>query len=239
MKILNLTQHKATPEQVDAGVVGLNEWDKRNLIKFLTFDEIPSQSDLEQRATSIVSLVSEWNDGVMIGGAPYLMASLEKALINAYFTPMYAFSKRESVEEVQPDGSTKKTAVFRHLGFVRVPRTHICEYCGAEVWGASDIGDVVKCRCGAIYTCTGIRPVWKYAAKETMWRGDEFRTKFETREEAEQIIPPVGAIIYIEERNTGGSSYSSLSREYVCRDYVRWWVFKKDEPVGIRISEGD
>ncbi len=33
-------------------------------------------------------------------------------------TPLYAFTRRESVEEVLPDGSTRKTAVFRHAGFI-------------------------------------------------------------------------------------------------------------------------
>jgi hypothetical protein len=31
---------------------------------------------------------------------------------------VYAFSRRESTEAVQEDGSVRKVAVFRHLGFV-------------------------------------------------------------------------------------------------------------------------
>jgi hypothetical protein len=56
----------------------------------------------------------------MIGGAPYLMGALEKALRECGFTPVYAFSKRESIDQPQPDGSVRKVAVFRHLGFVEV-----------------------------------------------------------------------------------------------------------------------
>jgi hypothetical protein len=54
----------------------------------------------------------------MIGGAPYLMAPLESALRAHGITPVYAFSVRESVDQVQPDGSVRKVAVFRHAGFV-------------------------------------------------------------------------------------------------------------------------
>ena len=59
-------------------------------------------------------------DYVMIGGAPFFMAALESALRDVGVTPIYAFSKREVVEEPQSDGSVKKTAVFRHAGFVGI-----------------------------------------------------------------------------------------------------------------------
>ena len=54
----------------------------------------------------------------MIGGAPFLMGALESALLDYGITPVYAFSKRESVEEVQKDGSVKKINIFRHAGFI-------------------------------------------------------------------------------------------------------------------------
>ncbi len=54
----------------------------------------------------------------MIGGAPYLMAPLERHLARAGVRPMYAFSTRESVEQTGADGSVKKVSVFRHAGFV-------------------------------------------------------------------------------------------------------------------------
>lgn len=54
----------------------------------------------------------------MIGGAPYLMAPLERALRRVGVRPVYALSERASEEQVQPDGGTKKVAVFRHAGFV-------------------------------------------------------------------------------------------------------------------------
>jgi hypothetical protein len=46
------------------------------------------------------------------------MAPLEVALRAHGITPLYAFSVRESVDQVQPDGSVRKVATFRHAGFV-------------------------------------------------------------------------------------------------------------------------
>ena len=52
-------------------------------------------------------------------------AFLEEALMKRGIVPLYAFSRREVVETPLPDGSVKKTQVFRHLGFV-TPRS--CPY---------------------------------------------------------------------------------------------------------------
>ena len=75
------------------------------------------------RADQLVELVkcspiSEPGCWVMIGGAPFFMESLATALRREGYCPVYAFSRRESVEQVQADGSVRKVAVFRHLGFV-------------------------------------------------------------------------------------------------------------------------
>jgi len=138
-KILNLTQHVATQEQIEAGVFEPSEEDKAQIQRFLTFDEIPSKDEIETRAASLVGVatkifdyidyVDEYNSFqspvwikriVMIGGAPYLMSSLEEHVKNRNIKGVYAFSKRESVDQVQQDGSIKKVAVFKHCGFVEV-----------------------------------------------------------------------------------------------------------------------
>jgi hypothetical protein len=127
--ILNFTQHKATPEQVEAGVVDLNEGLRERLCDLLTFEDIPSSEELESRVDSLVQLAldvieSKAREGitclsVMLGGAPFLMPPLQKALAWKSVGVVYAFSKRESVETVMDDGSVRKTNVFRHAGFVR------------------------------------------------------------------------------------------------------------------------
>jgi len=127
MRILNLTQHQATPEQLSAGVVDLSADQRTILRRWLTFDEVPRAATVATRARLLAQAASD--DSIiigeigkfyaaMIGGAPYLMAPLESALREVHILPLYAFSKRESVETVAPDGSVTKTNVFRHGGFV-------------------------------------------------------------------------------------------------------------------------
>ena len=117
--ILNLTQHPASQEQLAAGVVDLDGPLHDELISALTFERLPSRQDVADAAERIARLTAGINPHeAMIGGAPWLMAPLEEALFGRGISPLYAFSVRESVEVVQPDGSVRKTAVFRHAGFV-------------------------------------------------------------------------------------------------------------------------
>jgi hypothetical protein len=124
--ILNLTQHPATPDQVAAGVVEPSAEQKAEIKELLTFNSLPNRGEIERRASRLAQLarkiLSERMDlqgQVMIGGAPFLMTSLEKALIEEGLRPLYAFSKREVVEEVQ-GGKVVKKSVFKHAGFVKV-----------------------------------------------------------------------------------------------------------------------
>ena len=137
-RILNLTQHSPTPEQIEAGVTCGDIASYQELAEFrslLTFDTLPTPVEVRQRAQQIAAyarktstlvdyggdsgyVVNERFSFAMIGGAPFLMAPLEEALRRVGIVPLYAFSTRESVEQVQPDGSVRKVAVFRHQGFV-------------------------------------------------------------------------------------------------------------------------
>ena len=121
--IVNLTQHPATPEQIAQGVVDLDPEDRAECARLLTFDDLPTAKDLWVAADQLVELVksspaSEPGCWVMIGGAPFFMESLATALRRGGYCPVFAFSRRESVEQVQADGSVRKIAVFRHMGFV-------------------------------------------------------------------------------------------------------------------------
>jgi len=119
MTILNLTQHIATPDQKAAGVVDFTEKDRKTLQALLTFTNLPEKVGIIERAKKI-KLLADTTDfcSVMIGGAPYLMCPLEKALQD--YGIFYAYSKRECVEISQEDGSVKKTFVFKHEGFIEV-----------------------------------------------------------------------------------------------------------------------
>ena len=120
MTIINLTQHAATAEQLAAGVFDVpNEGARRELLMQLTFNDLPEDGEIVERAEALASIAGAFGArAAMIGGAPYLMSTLERELRDSGVVPLYAFSRRESVEETLPDGSTRKVAVFRHLGFV-------------------------------------------------------------------------------------------------------------------------
>lgn len=127
--ILNLTQHQATNEQVEAGVVDLPKELQGELKNLLTFEEIPSVKEMRERAKEISNLLKEtpWghydDEGhptvsfrVMIGGAPFFMGILATELeMNFMATVVYAFSKRVAVEDPE---TGVKTSVFKHEGFI-------------------------------------------------------------------------------------------------------------------------
>ena len=86
----------------------------------LTFYDIPTESDLKNRASQLADYALHENaDSVLIGGAMYLMPflifELNKRNIDAY----YSFSKRISKDVIQKDGRVKKTIIFKHCGFIR------------------------------------------------------------------------------------------------------------------------
>jgi len=118
-KILNLTQHEATAEQKKAGVVEPRR--KEMVRQLLTFNKLPHRALLQERAQMLALYAKEEQaDYVLIGGAPFFMSTLERALKEEGIIPLYAFSKRQCIEERMPDGSVKKVQVFRHIGFVEV-----------------------------------------------------------------------------------------------------------------------
>jgi len=127
--ILNLTQHAATAEQIAAGVVDLCPDDRAIVCRWLTFDTCPVAQEIADRADLVAQAAAGDSKSVtvpagvtfaMIGGAPFFISALENALIEVGITPLYAFSVRESAEQVQPDGSVRKVNVFKHAGFVQI-----------------------------------------------------------------------------------------------------------------------
>ena len=119
--MLNLTQYEATKEQREQGVIEPSTADKEAIKALLTFDEIPTYHDIRARAITLAEIAERYNvKYAMIGGAPYLMSSLERALASKGIIPLYAFTKRVAEEEKLPDGSVVKKTVFKHLGFVLV-----------------------------------------------------------------------------------------------------------------------
>jgi hypothetical protein len=113
--IINLTQHTASADQRAAGVADVQP--RERLVTLLTFDTAPSRAEISRRADEIAAIAAG-AEAAMIGGAPFLMSALERALEKRGVKALYAFSVRESVEETLPDGSVRKVNVFKHAGFV-------------------------------------------------------------------------------------------------------------------------
>lgn len=126
--IINATQHKATLDQKQAGVVDLPENLRNRLIGAITFNFLPEKQDLRDRAIEVINILDDFKHlanitenriYVMIGGAPYFMSTLEEFLKRSgNYVPCYAFSQRISVEKVLPDGTVTKTQTFKHEGFI-------------------------------------------------------------------------------------------------------------------------
>ena len=120
MKILNLTQHAATVEQVAQGVIDLTGDNLSAMKALLTFVGLPSAETVHERAYEVAKLAQAHDmESVMIGGAPFFMGALERALQKRGIKPLYAFSERVSVEKVI-DCVVVKTNEFKHMGFVEV-----------------------------------------------------------------------------------------------------------------------
>jgi len=118
-KILNLTQHSATDEQMVEGV--FEPANKQEIQQLLTFTDVPSGQTLRENAARLAEIAKEHGvESAMIGGAPFFMSSLEKALLKVGVEPLYGFSLRTIVEETASNGEVKKTSVFVHAGWVRV-----------------------------------------------------------------------------------------------------------------------
>ena len=116
--IANCTQHAPTKEQLDEGVSNPDSWEQ--IKELSSFSEIPSWREMKDRASKIAKLLcNEGYSSALIGGAPYFMGTLEGVLIDSGIQPLYAFSVRESKEEVLPDGTVRKINFFKHLGFVK------------------------------------------------------------------------------------------------------------------------
>ena len=120
MAILNFTQHAATAEQLDAGVIDLMQHDLASLKALLNFVGLPTADEIYERAYAIAALAENlFAETVMVGGAPFLMPVLQKALQMRGITVLYAFSERVSIEKIV-NGVVVKTNEFKHIGFVEV-----------------------------------------------------------------------------------------------------------------------
>ncbi|WP_424411265.1 hypothetical protein [Pasteurella sp. PK-2025] len=121
MKLINLTQHKQTAEQENsAEFVAVSAEQMAEIKGLITFNKAPTLAEMQERADRLSQIaVASGAENAMVGGAPFFASTLERALLNAGITPVYAFSQREVVETVNEDGTVTKTAIFKHAGWIR------------------------------------------------------------------------------------------------------------------------
>lgn len=123
MKLINLTQHTMTAEQVadlaEKGIDVIEVAPSENVVQNITFNVMPSMAEVQKRAF-VVAEIAALNGAnyAMVGGAGYLMGALESELQQRGITPLHAFTVREVVEVHKEGGEVVKTAVFRHQGFI-------------------------------------------------------------------------------------------------------------------------
>lgn len=129
MKILNLTQHAATPEQLAVGVVDVGPDVRSDVDKLLAFDDVPTATDLDMRAHLFARLAMVcWctrnpRGGqlprVMIDPPVYLASAIERNLIEFGIEPLHSFAKPTlTITSTNDDGETVKTLVTEHVGFI-------------------------------------------------------------------------------------------------------------------------
>ena len=113
-KIVNLTQHIASDEQIIEGVFDLE--DNKELKALLTFNAPPTLLEMQHRAETITALaVASGATIAMVGGAPYFMTWLENALSGMGIKTVYSFTERVAVEN---PATGEKMSIFKHTGWV-------------------------------------------------------------------------------------------------------------------------
>lgn len=121
MRIINLTQHIATPDQKRAGLEDLHEDAHDEIRGWITFSSMPTPTDLKVRAEGCAAACYEYGRNhngaapkyALIGGAPFFQPYLAQALRDRGIVPLYAFSQRVT-EEI----NGVKKSVFKHEGFL-------------------------------------------------------------------------------------------------------------------------
>ncbi len=91
MRIVNLTEHAATPEQAAAGVYELDDYLKEKVKMALAYLDWRSQENIQKRTEELALIaLAEGVKFAMIGGLAYLMNELEVSLKKREITPLYA-----------------------------------------------------------------------------------------------------------------------------------------------------
>lgn len=122
---ISLMLYLVTPDQASAGLIDMPEDGslRAALIEALSYNHQPDQEELLRRARRVVGIMADYAGGmtalqgrkVILGGFSALMHPLQAACLRAGMQVGYAYPGHcECVDQLQPDGSVLKTAIFRH-----------------------------------------------------------------------------------------------------------------------------
>ena len=108
-----------TEEQKKDGIIELPAARREQVRSLLTFETLPTSAEVAGRAQQLAELAAgEGAEGAMLGGVPFLMAPLQKALQQRSIRTFFAFSRRRCTEVHTADGNVEKRCLFCYEGLV-------------------------------------------------------------------------------------------------------------------------
>lgn len=134
MKFINLTAHALTADQIAAAKdLGVNKFlEAADVLPANVLEKLRNCPDeaasLELLAKKVIEAVNQVADGFtyvhLPCGSPALMWAMagltmgQNPHLPLKLTPVFSHSVRESVEEIQPNGTVMKRSVFRFESFI-------------------------------------------------------------------------------------------------------------------------
>lgn len=89
--------------------------------ELLNFSTRPSSQEIQRRAGLLAEMAAAAGaDGVMLGGAPFLMPRLAGCMQQRGIRIFFAFSQRRSTEVQTADNQVEKRCVFCYEGLIEV-----------------------------------------------------------------------------------------------------------------------
>ena len=121
MIIYNFTQHRLTAQQEMDGIRELPAEQAEQLKRLLNFGDKPGRCEIQQRAEQLAEMATDAGaDGVMLGGAPFLMPQLAVCMQQRGIRIFFAFSQRRSTEVLTADNQVEKRCVFCYEGLIEI-----------------------------------------------------------------------------------------------------------------------
>ena len=119
MTIINLTQHDATQDQLDAGVVNLIGEAAYKLKQAYRFNYVPSAEEKNRRVREIVQIAIDCKaEKALLDGPAWLTSALERELAVHEISAVYSFSMYPIIMTMEGDGTLVKRQRIKHMTFI-------------------------------------------------------------------------------------------------------------------------